>query len=82
MLQVVVWTLTFMFGKFLPLWMMTAIEANNFVFRSLAAPGKRVKAANAHKDGVNGVGWVNGGKQIVSTGGDAAIKFWDVAGLS
>jgi len=52
------------------------------VFRSLAAPGKRVKAANAHKDGVNGVAWINGGKQVASTGGDAAIKIWDVAGLS
>merc|ERR1712098_795032 len=34
------------------------------------SPGKRVKAANAHKDGVNGVSWLDGGKKIASTGGD------------
>ena len=43
---------------------------------SLAKPGSRVKAANAHKDGVNGVAWVGG--KIVSSGGDAAVKVWDV----
>jgi WD40 repeat protein len=57
-------------------------SANIIVYRSLAAPGKRVKAANAHKDGVNGVAWINGGKQVASIGGDAAIKIWDAAGLS
>jgi WD40 repeat protein len=47
----------------------------------LKAPGKRVKAPNAHKDGVNGVAWVDGGKKVASTGGDAALKIWDVSGL-
>lgn len=43
---------------------------------SLVKPGSRLKAANAHKDGVNGVAWVGG--KIVSSGGDAAVKVWDV----
>ena len=29
---------------------------------SLAKPGSRVKALNAHKDGVSGVAWLAGGK--------------------
>jgi WD40 repeat protein len=48
---------------------------------SLAQPGKRVKAANAHKDGVNGVVWIGEGK-IASVGGDAAVKTWKVDGLA
>lgn len=42
--------------------------------------GKRIKAANAHKDGVNGVAWVQGGK-VASAGGDANIKIWSVQNL-
>lgn len=49
--------------------------------RSLKSPGKRVKAPNAHKDGVNGVAWVDGSKKVASTGGDAVIKIWEVSGL-
>ncbi|CAG8977419.1 hypothetical protein HYALB_00007751 [Hymenoscyphus albidus] len=55
------------------------LDTNVFVW-SLKAPGKRVKAANAHKDGVYGVCWGSGGK-VVSTGGDAALKIWRVEGL-
>lgn len=42
--------------------------------------GKRIKAANAHKDGVNGISWIEGG-QVASAGGDANIKIWDVKNL-
>ncbi|CAF3567946.1 hypothetical protein SNK03_003300 [Fusarium graminearum] len=42
--------------------------------------GKRIKAANAHKDGVNGVAWIEGGK-IASAGGDASVKIWSVQNL-
>ncbi|KAG5972008.1 hypothetical protein E4U55_000957 [Claviceps digitariae] len=42
--------------------------------------GKRIKAANAHKDGVNGIAWL-GGDQIASAGGDANVKIWDVKNL-
>jgi WD40 repeat protein len=42
--------------------------------------GKRIKAANAHKDGVNGIAWVEGGK-IASAGGDAAVKVWTAQDL-
>ncbi|KXJ90870.1 WD40-repeat-containing domain protein [Microdochium bolleyi] len=56
-----------------------ALDTNVFVW-SLAKPGSRVKALNAHKDGVYGVAWVAGGK-VASTGGDAAIKIWAPSGL-
>jgi len=46
----------------------------------LKSPGKRVKALNAHKDGVYGVYWLDGDK-LVTAGGDAALKTWDVANL-
>ncbi|KAF4977828.1 hypothetical protein FZEAL_5671 [Fusarium zealandicum] len=42
--------------------------------------GKRIKAANAHKDGVNGVAWVEGGR-LASAGGDANVKIWNVQNL-
>lgn len=44
---------------------------------SLADPGKRVKALNAHKEGVGAVVWVEGDK-VVSCGADAAVKVWKV----
>ncbi|RYP67162.1 hypothetical protein DL771_007390 [Monosporascus sp. 5C6A] len=55
------------------------LDTNVFVW-SLAKPGARVKALNAHKDGVNGVAWV-GDDRIASTGADAAVKVWAVSGL-
>jgi WD40 repeat protein len=55
------------------------LDTNIFVW-SLSKPGSRVKAPNAHKDGVNGVCWVDGA--IVSTGGDAAVKVWKVEKLT
>ncbi|TKA71373.1 hypothetical protein B0A49_03917 [Cryomyces minteri] len=62
-----------------------SLDTNVFVW-SLKEPGRRVKAANAHKDGVNGVAWigdVEGGRgRVVSTGGDAAVKVWSVEGLA
>lgn len=57
-----------------------ALDTNVFAW-SLKAPGKRVKAANAHKDGVNGVCWVDGDSKIASVGGDAAVKIWKVENL-
>lgn len=33
--------------------------------------------SGAHKEGVNGVVWVGGGK-VGSVGGDAAVKVWGV----
>lgn len=59
-----------------------ALDTNVHVW-SLAKPGSRVKAANAHKDGVYGVAWVEvgGEEKVASTGGDAAVKIWAVKGL-
>ena len=48
---------------------------------SLKEPGKRIKIGNAHKEGVNGVEFVGGGKWV-SVGADAAVKLWKVEGLS
>ena len=47
---------------------------------SLAKPGARVRANNAHKDGVYGVAWV-ANDRVASSGGDAAVKVWKVEGL-
>lgn len=49
---------------------------------SVAKPGTRVSVENAHKEGVNGVVWMEGGKGAVrSVGGDAAVKGWRVEGV-
>ena len=55
-----------------------SLDTNIFVW-SLANPGMRVKAGNAHKEGVNGVVWQD---KLLSVGADAAIKTWRVDGLS
>lgn len=52
-----------------------SLDTNIHVW-SLKEPGKRVKATNAHKEGVNGVAWV--GDTVYSTGADAAVKKWKV----
>ena len=53
-----------------------SLDTNVHVW-SLAKPGARVKAPNAHKEGVNGVVWTKEGK-VVSTGGDGAVKVWSI----
>jgi len=55
-----------------------SLDTNIFVW-SLKDPGARVKATNAHKEGVNGVAWM--GEKIVSCGFDAAVKVWEPSGL-
>lgn len=55
------------------------LDTNVFVW-SIADPGKRVKALNAHKDGVGGVVWVDESK-VLSCGADAAVKCWKVEGV-
>ena len=56
-----------------------ALDTSVYVW-SLADPGKRVKALNAHKDGVGGVVWAEEGR-VISCGADAAVKVWKVAGV-
>lgn len=56
------------------------LDTNVFVW-SLAEPGKRTKATNAHKEGVGGVVWVDENK-VASCGADAAVKVWKVEGVS
>lgn len=55
-----------------------SLDTNIFVW-SLANPGARIKATNAHKEGVSGIAWV--GEEVISTGADATIKKWKVQGL-
>lgn len=55
-----------------------SLDTNIFVW-SLKDPGARVKATNAHKEGVNGIAWL--GNKIISTGADATVKSWTVSGL-
>lgn len=52
-----------------------SLDTNIHVW-SLKEPGKRVKATNAHKEGVNGIVWI--GDVVYSTGADAAMKKWKV----
>jgi WD40 repeat protein len=55
-----------------------SLDTNVMVW-SIEDPGKRIKALNAHKDGVTGVAWEKTTK-VISAGGDAAIKIWVVKG--
>ncbi|KAF1848353.1 WD40 repeat-like protein [Cucurbitaria berberidis CBS 394.84] len=53
-----------------------SLDTNVMVW-STEDPGKRIKALNAHKDGVTGVAWEKTTK-VISAGGDASIKVWAV----
>jgi len=53
-----------------------SLDTNVFLW-TLGEPGRRVKAGNAHKDGVNGVGWIDEGG-VLSTGADGSVKVWAV----
>ncbi len=55
-----------------------SLDTNIFAW-SLKDPGARVKAGNAHKEGVNGIAWV--GEKVVSCGADATVKVWEASGL-
>ncbi|KAF4125793.1 WD40 repeat [Geosmithia morbida] len=58
-----------------------SLDTNLFVWcLEKKLQGKRIKAANAHKDGVNGVVWIDGAT-LASGGGDAAVKIWKVKDL-
>lgn len=58
-----------------------SLDTNVFVWcLEKKLQGKRIKAANAHKDGVNGICWIGGGK-VASAGGDATIKIWNIQNL-
>lgn len=52
-----------------------SLDTNVYLW-SLKEPGKRVSAANAHKEGVNGVAWL--GTSVYSVGADAAMRKWAV----
>lgn len=54
-----------------------SLDTNVMVW-SVEDPGKRIKALNAHKDGVTGVAWEKADR-VLSTGGDASVKVWKVA---
>jgi WD40 repeat protein len=55
-----------------------SLDTNVMVW-SIEEPGKRIKALNAHKDGVTGVAWEKAAR-VISAGGDASIKVWTVKG--
>ena len=54
------------------------LDTNIFVW-SVKKPGQRISVSQAHKEGVNGVRWA-GENEVVSVGGDAAVKKWRVEG--
>lgn len=53
-----------------------SLDTNIFLW-SLKDPGSRVKATNAHKEGVNGIAWL--ADLVYSTGADATVKKWKIA---
>lgn len=58
-----------------------SLDTNIFVWcLEKKSQGKRIKAANTHKDGVSGVCWVQGGK-LASAGVDATVKIWEALNL-
>lgn len=58
-----------------------SLDTNVFVWcLEKKLQGKRIKAANAHKDAVNGISWVDG-STVASGGGDATVKLWTVKDL-
>lgn len=50
------------------------LDTHVFVW-SLDDPGKRVKAMNAHRDGINGIAWLDD-ERVVTCGADGAVKTW------
>lgn len=56
-----------------------SLDTSIFVW-SVKKPGQRVSVGSAHKDGVNSVQWL-GNDKVVSVGGDAAVKVWQVEGV-
>ena len=54
------------------------LDTEIFVW-SVKKPGQRISVGQAHKEGVNGVRW-SGPDEVVSVGGDAAVKRWKVQG--
>ncbi|KAL9124251.1 MAG: hypothetical protein Q9217_006400 [Psora testacea] len=59
------------------------LDTNVFVW-SVKKPGERVSVGAAHKEGVNGVVWLEEGKgkgKVVSVGGDGCVKAWTVEGV-
>lgn len=52
-----------------------SLDTNLYLW-SLKEPGKRVSATNAHKEGVNGVVWLE--TSVYSVGADAAMRKWAV----
>ena len=55
-----------------------SLDTNVYVWNTDSV-GKYVAIKGASKDGVWGVGWVGEGG-VVSAGGDASVKIWDVEG--
>lgn len=55
-----------------------SLDTNIFAW-SLKDPGARVKAGNAHKEGVNEIAWI--GERAVSCGADGTVKMWEISGL-
>lgn len=56
-----------------------SLDTNVFVW-SVEKPGRRISAANAHKEGASGVRWLDD-STVVSAGADAALKTWTLEGL-
>ncbi|KAH6609698.1 tricorn protease domain 2-containing protein [Trichoderma cornu-damae] len=55
-----------------------SLDSNVFVWcLEKKLQGQRIKAPNAHLDGVTGIAWIAGGR-VASSGKDATVKIWEV----
>ena len=55
-----------------------SLDTNVYVW-SVADPGKRIVARNAHKEGVSVVQWSE--NKVLSAGADASVKIWNIKGV-
>jgi WD40 repeat protein len=57
----------------------TVAIASDWLVRVFAVDGKPKTDLSGHKGQVSAVGFVNGGRTVVSASWDATVRFWDVA---
>ena len=57
----------------------TVAIASDWLVRVFTADGKPRTDLSGHKGQVSGVGFVNGGRTVVSASWDETVRFWDVA---
>lgn len=57
----------------------TVAIASDWLVKMFTAEGKPLGELTGHKGQVTGVGFINGGRTVVSASWDETVRFWDVA---